>query len=218
MKKKCGRKNGAGFDESGRKRQKGFMLSEMAISMFGIIFFMTSVLMIYSRSQQNFVNQSSRADTLLATTHPLVWIVRDIKEAVQIIPGPVDIEGESYSTSGDCVLLKIPSLDANGHFIADDNIYDVIVYRREAGEGGWTLIREVQANESSTRFQNRRIIMTNLNLFSFDYFDLDGNTASLYSDTVSIGFNIGAHYPGLGQDFRESFHTQVKLRNKSIEG
>ncbi|MBU1473579.1 MAG: hypothetical protein KJ768_01745, partial [Acidobacteria bacterium] len=144
----------------------------MALTLMSIL--MTAVMILYSVSQTFFFDQSQKADAVLDSRTPLFWIGRDIREAQEVLPGPVVIEGRSYTTSAGCVILKLPSVDADGLIIDIDSVFDTVIYYRHVQYTD-RLVRVVDADDSSTRYEQSRVMIQSCDGFHLSFFDADGN-------------------------------------------
>ncbi len=183
----------------------------MAFSIMGIVFL--SILTLSSSSQKHFANQSNKADSLLNCSYPLIWISRDIKESIQVFADPVFVNGNYFSTSSNCLVLKIPSVDSSGYIIDVDNTHDTIIFWQH-GQFPNQLMRTVVANELSARSDRSRIINSSFHSMNFDYYRKGGVATSSFSETAMINVTLSAQFQGSGKKYLESFSTSVNLRNK----
>ena len=143
-------------------------------------------------------------------------MTQDIKNAIQVLPGPISIEGDSLSTGTHCVILQVPSIDSDGLILDIDNRRDTIVYWQD-GQDPNQLMRAVLVDPYSSRLEITRLIIDSLHSFDLEFYDADGNEVTLIADTASVDLRLSASFPGIGRDFQESFNTSVRLRNKSNE-
>jgi hypothetical protein len=177
----------------------------------GMIFL--SILSLSSSSQKHFANQSNKADSLFNCRYPLIWMARDIKESIQVFADPVSVNGNYFSTSSNCLVLKIPSVDSSGYIIDVDNTHDTIIFWQHSQYPN-QLMRTVIANELSARSDRSRIINSSLHSMNFDYYRKGGTSTSSFSEAAMIQVTLSAQFQGQGKKYLESFSTSVKLRNK----
>jgi len=188
---------------------KGFTLIELLVVIAISALIVLAMLSLYSAGQRYFVTQSAKADTIEDSRHPLAWITRDIREAVQVVSAY-----ETYSTSADCLILQIPSIDETGEIIDIENNLDYIIYRRNP-ETPNKFERIIDADDASARTDRTKPLADNVNAFALSFFNSDGADASAtVSESATISISLSSRKDGLGRTFQESFNTQVKLRNK----
>ena len=183
----------------------------MALSIMGMVFL--SILSLSSSSQKHFANQSNKADSLFNCRYPLMWMARDIKQSIQVFADPVLVNGNYFSTSSKCLVLKIPSVDSSGYIIDVDNVRDTIIFWQHSQFPN-QLMRTVVANELSARSDRSRIINSSLHSLNLDYYNKGGASTSSFSETAMIHVTLSAQFQGLGKNYLESFSTSTKLRNK----
>jgi len=183
----------------------------MAFSIMGMVFL--SMLTLSSSSQKHLANQSNKADSVTSCRYPLVWMARDIKESIQVFSDPVLVNGTYFSTSSECLVLKIPSVDSSGYIIDVDNTHDTIIFWKHSQYPD-QLMRTIVANELSARSDRSRIINSSLHSMNLDYYNKGGVATSSFSETAMIHLTLSAQFQGSGKNYLETFSTSVKLRNK----
>ncbi|MCJ7681644.1 MAG: prepilin-type N-terminal cleavage/methylation domain-containing protein [Candidatus Aminicenantes bacterium] len=205
-------KNG---DPSGLPMSCGLTVIELIMALTIISILMTAVMILYSRSQTLFFNQSQKSDAIFDSRAPLNLIGRDIREALDVLSGPVVIDSQTYSTSNSCVILKLPSIDADGLIIDIDNVFDTVIYYRHQQYTD-RLVRVVDADESSSRYEQSRVMIQSCDGFDLLFFDASGNTTTTAADIFQIRIALDSRYLGSNRDFFGSLTTDYNLRNKGI--
>lgn len=192
-----------------KKASKGASLIELLIVIAISALIVLALLSLYSAGQRYFVIQSAKADTIEDSRNPLTWITRDIRETVQVVS-----TYDAYSTSANCLVLQVPSIDETGEIIDIDSHFDYIIYRRNP-ETPDRLERIVDADDASARTDRTKLLAYNVNSFSLLFFDSDGaDTSANVSESATVGISLTSRKDGLGRTFQETFNTQIKLRNK----
>jgi Tfp pilus assembly protein PilW len=81
-----------------RSARQGISLIEtlLAVALSAIV--LIGILSLFISGQQYMISQDARVDAIEESRNPLELIARDIKEAVEVVPGPVTIDGNSYSS------------------------------------------------------------------------------------------------------------------------
>jgi type II secretory pathway component PulJ len=184
---------------------------------------MIALLELYMAGQKYFFNQNARADTIEDSRYPMTWISRDVREAYKVREAAVTVNGATYTTSGNCLVLEVPALGVDGLIIwdpdtPDDNL-DYIVYILNSGR----LKRVIQA-VGPGRNTGSRVMADNVSSFQVRYFQSDGLTtptdvAPNYASTNVVEISLASSTKGIfrsGQSFNEGLTTQIKLRNRAI--
>ncbi len=195
---------------------RGISLIEVLIAVALSAFVLIGVLSLFISGQQYIISQDARVDAIEESRNPLELIARDIKEAVEVFSGSVTIDGNSYTTSPNCLVLKIPSIDVNGYIIDIDNEFDYIAYSLNTNFQDRLDRAQDGKDGVSNRVDRTRPIAISIQNFALTYFDKDGNAAGTYSDTVLVDVYIRAVRRGTNQFHKEKTNTRVKLRNKLI--
>ncbi|MFP4081456.1 MAG: PilW family protein [Candidatus Aminicenantes bacterium] len=203
------------FSKKRKFSPPGISLIEVLIAIAISAVVMLALLWLYSAGQKYFLNQNARADTVEDITFPLAWITRDIREAIQVVPGPVEVDGTYYSTSRSVLILELPSVDpGTGEIINFGHVSDYIIYTQNP-DYPRKLERIIDAYDSDPR---KKVVADKVLNFQVDFWTGDNPPVnpSVYSDTASIDISLTSKATHTGGDFQETFHTQVKLRNKSL--
>lgn len=185
----------------------------MALTLMSIL--MTAVMVLYSVSQTFFFNQSQKADAVLDSRSPLNLIGRDIRGALEVLPGPVVIDGQTYSTSGSSIILKVPSIDENGFIIDIESVFDTVIYYRHP-QFPDRLVRVIDADESSSRYEQSRAMIQSCDGFDLIFFDTDGSTTEAAADVYRVRITLDSRYLGIKRNFSGQVTTDYIMRNKEV--
>lgn len=200
-------------------KTRGITLIEVLIGMVLMVIVVLALFSLYNTGQKYFVNQNIKSDILNNNRVTLTWLSRDIKEAIQVIPGPIDINGTFYSTSSGSIVLRLPSIDANGIIIDIDNEFDYLVYQMDP-ENSTQIVRIVDGKDGiSSRVDGNRVLAENVSSLVLVFLDSDGmeilNPLD-YSDTAIVDIGLTSLKKGVQRTYQETINTQTKLRNKKI--
>lgn len=199
-----------------KTQTRGITLIEVLIGMVLMVIVVLALFSLYNTGQKYFVNQNIKSDILNNNRVTLTWLSRDIKEAVQVIPGPIDINGTSYSTSSESIVLRLPSIDANGIIIDIDNEFDYIVYQMDP-DNSTQIVRIVDGKDGvSSRVDGNRVLAENISLLVLVFLDSNGVVVTDYSDTAIVDIGLTSLKKGVQRTYQETINTQTKLRNKNI--
>ncbi len=199
-----------------KTRTRGITLIEVLIGMVLMVIVILALFSLYNTGQKYFVNQNVKSDILNNNRVTLTWLSRDIKEAIQVIPGPIDINGTSYSTSSESIVLRVPSIDADGIIIDIDTDFDYLVFQMNPEEAT-QIIRIVDGKDGvSSRVDGSRVLAENISSFELGFLDSYGVAVSDYSETAIVDIGLTSLRKGVQRTYQETVNTQTKLRNKAI--
>ncbi len=197
-----------------RKHTRGMSLIEILIGMVIMSVAVLALFSLYNTGQKHFTNQEAHVDILNDSRLVLTMLVRDIKEAIQVEPGPVDVGGTNYSTSANCVVLKIPSVDVDGLIIDIENDFDYIVYVLNPSNTN-ELQKIVEGKDGvSFRLDSTRLLTRNIESLVLSFLDTDGVIVGNYADSVIVDIALTTLKKGVHRTYEETRNTRTKLRNK----
>ena len=192
--------------KSGFHRQ-GMTLIEALIGLVIMSILLASLLSFFAKGQRDFFQGSVRSDILDKARYPLSWIGRDVNVAFN-----VQTKHETQWTSGAILVLKLPTLDANGYVMSDNNQYDDIVYYVSNNR----LIRHCHPWPNSYRQGGDKTLADNVAGLVLTYYDANetvltsGYTAAAaVKAEVTVSTNVGS------RNFRQPLSSRFTLRNKA---
>ena len=199
-----------------RRHTRGLSLIEVLIGMVLMSIAILALFSLYNTGQKYFANQDAQVDILNDSRLTLTMLSRDIKEAVQVVPGPVDVGGTNYSTSANCIVLKVPSVDADGLIIDIDNDFDYVVYIVNPSNSK-ELQRIVDGKDGvSFRLDGNKLLTGNIDSLVLSFLDTDGVTVADYADSAIVDIALTILKKGVQWTYQETMNTRTKLRNKEV--
>lgn len=190
---------------------KGLTLIELLIVISLTALILLTLLSLYTTSQKYFVTESARADVIRDSRQVLLWISRDIKEACQVITS-----WDIYTSSNDCLILRVPSVDASGLIIDIESQFDYIIYRLNPSFPN-RLERIIDANDGvSAKVDGGRVLVTRVNFFLLSSEGVEFSSIADFSSVSSVDISLTASQDRYGRTFQDTLNTVVKLRNKSV--
>ena len=203
-------------DAKKRKHQRGLSLIEILIGMVLMSIAVLAFFSLYNSGQKYFTNQDARADILNDSRLTLTLLSRDIKEAVRVVTGPFYVGGTAYSTSTNCIVLKVPSVDADGLIIDIDSHFDYLVYRVNPNNSK-ELQRIVEGKDGvSSRLDGSKLLTGNIESLVLSFLDTDGGTVTDYAESAIVDVALTILKSGVQRTYQETMNTQTKLRNKVV--
>jgi len=190
---------------------KGLTLIELLIVISLTALILLTLLSLYTTSQKYFVTESARADVIRDSRQVLLWISRDIKGACQVITS-----WDIYTSSNDCLILRVPSVDASGLIIDIESQFDYIIYRLNPSFPN-RLERIIDANDGvSAKVDGGRVLVTRVNSFLLSSEGVEFSSIADFTTVSSVDISLTASQDRYGRTFQDTLNTVVKLRNKSV--
>jgi len=192
-----------------KTKPKGLTLVELMVTVVVVSLVMTALLSLYSVGQRYFIGESIKLEELRDIRYVQNWMSRDIKEAVQVLPG-----WDVYTASDSCLVLRIPSVDASGYIIDIDNDYDHVVYRLNTQIPS-RLERIVDAKDGvSSRSDSSKFLSTQVSSFLLSSEGVNLSSVADFSQVVCVDVALTTRQNFLGRSYEEKLQTGAKLRNK----
>lgn len=190
-----------------RPGRRGFSLIELTIVLLVMAVILAGVMGLYVKSQAAFINQSSSVDLQDDVRYPLAWLGRDIRSAV----GVAASWGVTASSSS-VLILKIPSIAADGTLVDPEASFDYAVYSLSRGK----LLRTFDALAGvSARSDSSRFLGDNVTRFTAEYLDAAGAAlTSGFTAASSIRVGLAVSLKGSGRLLNEASGSTFKLRNR----
>jgi len=197
-----------------RLHTMGLSLIELLIVVAILALLITGLLAIYSSAQKYITNNDVLSNIFRDSRTVISMFIKDAREAVEVMPGPVIINSRTFYTSETCVIIKMASIDANGTIIEVETNFDYIVYCLNA-ENQTIFERVIKgSNGISSRVDSTRTLSQNLDSVTLGYADADGEDVSSYLDAAIVNLAFTLKDSGVGRTYQEFFKTSAKLRNK----
>ena len=193
-----------------RKRMSaGFTLIEVMFAGITGLVIMGMIVVLYVKVNHSMLMGVTLAEINSSARLTMDRIVRDVRWGTQLEANR-SIDGVNYTTGDDELIIKIPSIDVNGKFIA--NTYDYVVYALDTSDSS-QLRKIVDPDIASSRNGLNQIIANNLNSFSLSSEGTALSIASLGSvNSVEVSVNVNKT-PLLNKTVGETIASNVELRN-----
>lgn len=190
-------------------KPRGLTLVELMITVTVVSLVLSALLSLYSAGQRYFLGESVKLEELRDIRYVRSWMTRDIKEAVQVLPS-----WDMYTVSDSCLILRIPSVDANGYVIDIENDYDHVVYRLDPQIPS-RLERILDAKDGvSARSDGSRFLSTQVSSFLLSSEGVNLSSVADFSQVASVDISLITQQTLLGRSYQETLQTGVMLRNK----
>ncbi|MFQ6068946.1 MAG: type II secretion system protein J [Candidatus Aminicenantales bacterium] len=199
------------MEKRASKKEEGFTLLELIFVVALGSLIMAALIGLYSTGQRYYVTESARSDIIREGRSVLLWMSRDIKESVQVVES-YDV----YSTSTSSLVLKVPSIDANGDIIDVDTEFDYIIYRLNPDYPSKLERKVLPKAGVSSRSGSNKVLATKVNSFTLKSGGSELSGVADLSTVESIEISVVLQEIRFGRTFQETLNTLVKLRNKEI--
>ena len=151
--------------------------------------------------------QSAKVTQGVGVNDVISSITTNIKQASSVISGYPESQ-PTYTTDGNNLVLKLPSVDNSGDSII--GAFDFVVYYRDGDKIRFKVFPS--ASPKSFRFNEDRILTLNATALSFQYFDKTGalvipSSAVKVKVTVTLSQNTGV------LEQTDTANAEVELRN-----
>ena len=199
--------------KKGNSSQRGFTLLELLIALVLGSMVMAGLIELYSTGQKYFINESARSDIVRDGRSVLLWMSRDIKEAIQVMSSY-----DTYSTTTNSLVLRVPSIDADGVILDIDTDFDYIVYQLNSIISSKLERIVIPKSGVSSRAVSNRVLANSVNSIVLKS---DGTELSSVGDVLtieSIDIDLILRELRFDRTFEEPLNTMVKLRNKDVAG
>lgn len=190
-------------------RRRGFSLIELTIVLLVMAVILAGIMGLYVKSQAAFINQSSSVDLQDDVRYPLAWLGRDIRSAVGVAAS-----WGTMTSASSILILKIPSIAADGTLVDPEASFDYAVYSLSRGK----LLRSFDALAGvSARSDSSRFLGDNVTRFTAEYLDAAGTAlASGFAGASSIRVGLAVSLKGSGRLLNEASGSTFKLRNRPV--
>lgn len=190
-----------------RPGRRGFSLIELTIVLLVMSVILAAIMSLYAKAQTAFINQSSSVDLQDDVRYPIAWLGRDIQSSV----GVAASWGTTASSSS-VLVLKIPSIAADGTLVDPESSFDYAVYSLSGGK----LLRSFDALAGvSARSDSSRFLGDNVTRFTAEYMDDAGSVlASGFAGASSVRVGLAVSLKGSGRMLHEASGSTFKLRNR----
>jgi len=127
--------------------KKGFTLTELQIASIILVIMLAAALSLYVYYWHTVAMGNNVLDVYSNSRMAMEWMAKDIRAAAQVVSSR-----GSYTTSDNCIVLQVSSINASGDIIGSH--YDYIIYRLQNGN----LFRVIDPDAlSSRRSENRAV-------------------------------------------------------------
>lgn len=187
---------------------RGFTLIEVLVSTATMIVALGVVFSIYIGQQHNFIVGNSYLDIHQGARIAMDSIAKDLHWAKELVPSM-----GGYTTSGACIVLKVPSIDSSHDVIDIDSKFDYFVYRLN----GTSLERIVtNVDAASSRSSGARTVAKNVASIAFTFKDKSNQPTGTLSGVTAIDVALTAqkNVRAIASiNVSERLATTVALRN-----
>jgi len=191
------------------KQNKGFTIAEIQVALFIAVIILLAATSLYIFYWRTFIIGNTYLDVYSNSRVAIDRIARDIKWSAEVAANY-----GGYATSDDTIVLKVPSLNAQGSVITAH--YDHVIYRLQGSD----LYRIVQIDALSSRKNENRVIARHCKPLTFSSGGVTLSHITYLStvNTVAVTLPINETMISLSgkgtQTAQLTPTTVIRLRNK----
>lgn len=199
-------------DATPRRRGSGagFTILEMMVVVLIWSFAVALTTTMYIGQQRNMAIGNSYAHINNEARTAMDWLAKDLRNAVNLVSA-----WGGYTKSNNCVVFKIPSIDANHDVIDVESKHDYVIYRLNPADNT-KLERILDADQDGARTDETRTIASNVGRLYFGNSGVglgsiaDAGTLSYLDIEITTNRTIGT------VAVTNNLSTKVSFRNKEI--
>lgn len=187
--------------------RSGLTLVELIVGIGLTMVVVTVLLNIFRSSYQSQAFSFTGGNLQVTARGTLDRINRQIRQATNVTDAL-----ETYASGNNELILQLPAIDANQAII--NSTYDYVIYRLDPATP--TKLKEIViADASSSRRNDTRTILANVNSISFTYYNTDNQIIeNSLADTKRIRYQINSSQTKYGKSVPITYSEQATLRNK----
>lgn len=188
--------------------QAGITLAEIVITLAiaGVGGFL--IVGLLTSTSNVFVDQTIQVNQGISSNQAELEITDLIKSSAGVVNQYPASGAPQFTTGAEVLVLKLPSVSANGQVI--DSVFDYAVLSKDPGSK--ILRKRVFANAQSTRNNEDKVLSTSLDSLRFVYLDVSNNPVSP-AQSVRVSFTVDlSDSAGLSEN-ENSVSSTVNLKN-----
>ena len=148
------------------KQQRGFTIIELVIVIALCLVLMSGLLALLDWHNKVFVLEQATVRATSSVRNVMNAMTRYVTQGATIEASRT-MSGTLYTTDGDTVVVKIPSIDASGNVIA--GTFDYFVYYLSSG----SVYQLIEAGAGSVRNAGSKVLGESIDLFTLTYNNAD---------------------------------------------
>lgn len=182
----------------------GFTLVELLIAAFLIVITIAVSFQAFISLNQNYGIITSYLSSYLKGREIIDEMAKDCRIAIRVMDS-----FSTYTTTDSCLVLKAPSVDANGNIIDINHNFDYIIYRIYNND----LWKIVIPGTTSSRTGRDNILKKSIESLYITSSGVPLSSISHKSSIPHVTIRISAVETFQGKDYRATPGTTVKLMN-----
>lgn len=184
--------------------ERGVSLMETLVVIGVMMTIMVIISQIFLSTYAVYAKQTARIEADTGAVFAARTISEIARGAIEVVDSQT-VNGTDYATSSTALILKLPTIDADGAIIA--GLYDTVVFARDATDTD-TIISDTDAATGSSRFDGQRVVTADNATMTFRLNAPDA------ADATRVSVLIINTVTTRGQTFTSPAWTSIVLRNK----
>ncbi len=191
-----------------KQNNKGFVLAEIVVSVLIVMLALGMSAQLFMLLNQDYKVMVSYLSSYVKGREIIDLISKDTRIAIRVM----DSYG-GYTTTDNCLVLKMPSITSSGDIININKDFDYIIYRLIGGNL-WKIVLP-GANSSRTAYNN--IVKKNIESLSLTSDDIPFSSIPHKTSITHLTMQVSISETFMGRDYRVNPGTTIKLMNYEWE-
>lgn len=195
------------------KNESGLNILEAVVTLAIFVIVMSVVVTFYITGVKVYREKSAERNLVFEAQSTTKKISDGVREASEVIESVV-IDGVTFTSGTNSVVLELPSVDENGNTIYQAGnvvLFDHVIFEYDSGTG--SVIKYVYPDAASSRPQEEgTTLMAGVDSIEFIYYPDDPPTN--WDDIESIEMSFSAHKNYNGGTKQIDLTNRIKPRNK----
>jgi len=191
-----------------RNKKNGFSLMELLVVIAITVIAMTIAFQVFTALHKNYKILISYLGSYLKGREAIDFISKDCRIAIRVMDNYA-----GCATANDCLVLKVPSIDASRNIIDINNEFDYIIYRMD-DEDLW---KTVILGDKSSRQAYDGVLKQSIESLYFASKGMPLSDIEHKSSVTHLTLRVSIAGSVLGKEYKVMPGTTVKLMNYEWE-
>ncbi len=191
-----------------RRKKRGFTLTEFLVVTFIELIAVAIAVQAFVALNQDYKVLMSYLGSYLKGREAIDLISKDCRIAIRVMDAY-----SGYTTADNCIVLKVPSIDASGNIIDVNHRFDYIVYRLQGGD----LWKTVIPGSGSSRAAYNDVFKKSIESLALAHDGTSFSAIAHKSTITHLTLWVSIVETILGKAYRVIPGTTVKLMNYEWE-
>lgn len=189
-------------------KKNGYTLVEFVLVVAILLIAVTIAVSVYVNIDKSYKTIIGYLSSYLKGREVIDVMSKDCRVAVRVMDSYA-----GYTTTDDCLILKVPSIDSSGNIIDVNNDHDYIVYILNGGD----LWKAVIPGSTSSRTAYNDVLKKSMESLYITFSGVPLSNIAHKSTITSLTFGVSVIETLSGKEYKVEPGTTVKLMNYEWE-